>query len=167
MSHDGSGRRGIEPRRCILLGRHQRQHTNNSDVCGVAALRRLVKFDSEAITPWTTGRSLAEEHEVVFVEPPSALLRATLRRRLYGDDHAGDDDDEGDNDDDDDGAGDGVDGDGVAMMMMMMVMLMMIMILMIMIMTIMVRLVMIRMLMIMMIMIIIRMIMLQCWLELF
>ena len=148
------------------MGRHQRQHTNNSDVCGVAALRRLVKFDSEAITPWTTGRSLAEEHEVVFVEPPCALLRATLRRRLYGDDHAGDDDDEGDNDDDDDGAGDGVDGDGVAMMMMM-VMIVMIMILMIMIMTIMVRWVMIRMLMIMMIMIIIRMIMLQCWLELF
>ena len=102
MSHDGSGRRGIEPRRCILLGRHQRQHTNNSDVCGVPALRRLVKFDSEAITPWTTGRSLAEEHEVVFVEPPCALLRATLRRRLYGDDHAGNDDDEGDNEDDDD-----------------------------------------------------------------
>ena len=148
------------------MGRHQRQHTNNSDVCGVAALRRLVKFDSEAITPWTTGRSLAEEHEVVFVEPPCVFLRATLRRRLYGDDHAGDDDDEGDNDDDDDGAGDGVDGDGVAMMMMM-VMIVMIMILMIMIMTIMVRWVMIRMLMIMMIMIIIRMIMLQCWLELF
>ena len=148
------------------MGRHQRQHTNNSDVCGVAALRRLVKFDSEAITPWATGPSFAEEHEVVFVEPQSALLRATLRRRLYGDDHAGDDDDEGDNDDDDDGSGDGVDGDGVAMMMMM-VMIMMIMILMIMIMTIMVRLVMIRMLMIMMIMIIIRMIMLQCWLELF
>ena len=148
------------------MGRHQRQHTNNSDVCGVAALRRLVKFDSEAITPWTTGRSLAEEHEVVFVEPPCALLRATLRRRLYGDDHAGDDDDEGDNDDDDNGAGDVVDGDGVAMMMMM-VMIVMIMILMIMIMTIMVRWVMIRMLMIMMIMIIIRMIMLQCWLELF
>ena len=149
------------------MGRHQRQHTNNSDVCGVAALRRLVKFDSEAITPWTTGRSLAEKHEVVFVEAPCALLRATLRRRLYGDDHAGDDDDEGDNDDDDDGAGDGVDGDGVAMMMMMMVMIVMIMLLMIMIMTIMVRWVMIRMLMIMMIMIIIRMIMLQCWLELF
>ena len=80
MSHDGSGRRGIEPRRCILLGRHQRQHTNNSDVCGVAALRRLVKFDSEAITPWTTGRSLIEEHEVVFVEPLSAsrLVRLSL-----------------------------------------------------------------------------------------
>ena len=135
MSHHGNGRRGIEPRTWILLRRHQRQHANNSDVCGVAALRRLVKFDSEAITPWTTGRSLAEEHEVVFVEPPSALLRATLRRRLYGDDHAGDDDDEGDNDDDDDGAGDGVDGDGVAMMMMMMVMIVMIMLLMIMIMT--------------------------------
>ena len=61
-----------------------------------------MKFDSEASTPWTAGRSLAEEHEVVFVEPPCALLRATLRRRLYGDDHDGDDDDEGDNEDDDD-----------------------------------------------------------------
>ena len=111
MSHHGyNGRHGIEPRTCILLGRHQRQHANNSDVCGVAALRRLVKFDNEAITPWTTGRSLAEEHEVVFVEPPSALLSTKLRRRLYGDDHAGDDDVEGDNDDDDDGDGDGGDG---------------------------------------------------------
>ena len=72
--HNGSGRRGrgIEPRTWILLRRHQRQHANNSDVCGAAALRRLVEFDSEASTPWTTGRSLIEEHEVVFVEPLSA-----------------------------------------------------------------------------------------------
>ena len=78
--HNGNGRRGhgIEPRTWILLRRHQRQHANNSDVCGVATGRSLVEFDSEASTPWTTGRSLIEEHEVVFVEPLSASKSVRL-----------------------------------------------------------------------------------------
>ena len=46
---------------------------------------------------WVPGEALEGG-----VSQISDLLSTKLRRRLYGDDHAGDDDDEGDNEDDDD-----------------------------------------------------------------